>query len=58
MNSFGTRGTLDVGGRKYEIFRLRALAERGMDPARLPYSRRILLENPHRLEYGVTVTAA
>ncbi len=58
MNSFGTRGTLDVGGRKYEIFRLRALAERGLDPARLPYSLRILLENLLRMEDGVTVTAA
>ena len=58
MNSFGTRGTLEVGGRQYEIFRLPALKERGMDPARLPYSLRILLENLLRMEDGVTVTAA
>ena len=58
MDSFGTRGTLEVGGRQYEIFRLPALKERGIDPARLPYSLRILLENLLRMEDGVTVTAA
>ncbi len=58
MDSFGTRGSLDVGGRTYEIFRLRALDARGLDTARLPYSLRILLENLLRMEDGVTVTAA
>jgi len=57
MNSFGARAALDVGGRTYEIFRLRALEERGLAIGRLPYSLRILLENLLRTEDGVTVTA-
>ena len=56
-NSFGARGTLKVGNREYEIYRLSALAGAGMDPARLPYSLRILLENLLRTEDGVTVRA-
>jgi aconitate hydratase len=39
-----SRATLDVGGERYEIFRLDALQER-YDVARLPYTLRILLEN-------------
>ena len=57
-NSFGARGTLDSGGRTYEIFRLATLAQRGLPVARLPYSLKILLENLLRLEDGRTVTAA
>jgi aconitate hydratase len=53
-NSFGARGTLDVGGRSYEIFRLSALADR-FDVARLPFSLKILLENLLRNEDGVSV---
>jgi aconitate hydratase len=56
-DSFGARGTLDVRGRSYEIFRLDALAER-FDVARLPYSVKVLLENVLRLEDGHIVTAA
>jgi len=56
-DSFGARGTLDVGGRGYEIFRLDALQER-FDVARLPYSIKVLLENVLRLEDGRSVTAA
>ncbi|HYY22856.1 MAG TPA: aconitate hydratase [Thermoleophilaceae bacterium] len=41
---FGARGTLEVGGRSYEVFRLDALQAR-YDVARLPYSLKILLEN-------------
>ena len=41
---FSSRATLDVGGERYEIFRLDALQER-YDVARLPYTLRILLEN-------------
>jgi aconitate hydratase len=37
-------GTLDVGGKPYEIFRLDALQSK-YDVARLPYSLKILLEN-------------
>ena len=56
-NSFGAKGTLSVGDRTYEIFRLQALADR-FDVARLPYSLRILLENLLRNEDGVSVDAA
>jgi aconitate hydratase A / 2-methylisocitrate dehydratase len=56
-NSFGACGTLEVGGRSYEIFRLDALQER-FDVARLPYAVKVLLENVLRLEDGHTVTAA
>jgi aconitate hydratase len=56
-DSFGARGTLEVGGRSYEIFRLDALQER-FDVARLPYSIKVLLENVLRLEDGQMVTAA
>jgi aconitate hydratase len=41
---FGARGSLEVGGRPYEIFRLDAL-QALYDVARLPYSLKILLEN-------------
>ena len=43
-NSFGAKGTLDAGGREYEIFRLDALQPR-FDVARLPFSLKVLLEN-------------
>ena len=55
-DSFGARGTLRVGDREYEIFRLNALQGEGVDVSRLPYSLRILLENMLRREDGVTVT--
>ena len=57
MNSFGTRGTLNVQGREFEIFRLKALEAAGLPVGRLPYSLRILLENLLRTEDGVSVTA-
>ena len=56
-DSFGARGTLTVGGREHEIFRLEPLQER-FDVHRLPYTLRILLENVLRHEDGETVTAA
>ena len=57
-NSFDARAAFTSGGKTYRIFRLQALAERGIPLARLPYSLRILLENLLRREDGVTVTAA
>jgi aconitate hydratase len=54
-DSFGARDTLDVGGRRLEIFRLDALER--YDVARLPYSLKVLLENLLRTEDGTTVTA-
>ncbi len=56
-DSFGARGTLRVGEREYEIFRLAALGER-FDVARLPFSLKILLENLLRTEGQGAVTAA
>jgi aconitate hydratase len=53
LDSFGARGTLDVGGSSYEIYRLAAAG----DVARLPYSLRILLENLLRTEDGADITA-
>ncbi len=55
-DSFGARGTLEVGGREYEIFRLEALQER-FDVARLPFSLKVLLENLLRTEGNGSVTA-
>ena len=57
-NSFGARGTLSLGGHRFEIFRLAALAKAGPDVARLPYSLKILLENLLRCEDGVSVRGA
>jgi aconitate hydratase len=54
-DTFGARGTLAVGGRDFEIFRLGALQDT-YDVARLPYTQRILLENLLRHEDGDTVT--
>jgi aconitate hydratase len=55
-NSFGARGTLEVAGRRHEIFRLDALQQR-FDVARLPFSLKILLENLLRTEGNGSVTA-
>ncbi len=56
-NSFGARSTLRVGDNEYEIYRLDALEQRGINLGRLPFSLRILLENLLRTEDGRTVTA-
>ena len=55
-DSFGARGSLQVGNASYEIFRITALADR-FDVARLPYSIKVILENLLRHEDGVAVTA-
>jgi len=57
VNSFGAQGTLTVGGRSYEIFRLDAL-QASHDVARLPFSLKVLLENLLRNEDGETIRAA
>ncbi|HVZ73666.1 MAG TPA: aconitate hydratase AcnA [Polyangia bacterium] len=56
-NSFGSRSTLKVGAREYEIFKLAALEKAGLRPSRLPFSLRILLENLLRTEDGRAVKA-
>jgi aconitate hydratase len=58
VNSFGSRGTLEVGKRKFEVHRLSALEKVGLDAGRLPFSLRILLENLLRHEDGKTVKEA
>nr|WP_103381588.1 aconitate hydratase [Pseudonocardia dioxanivorans] len=52
-DSFGARGTLDVGENQYEIFRLAAVE----GAEKLPYSLKVLLENLLRTEDGANVTA-
>src|SRR5882757_4517161 len=58
MNSFGSKSTLSSNGKSYEIYRLRALEQKGFALKKLPYSLRILLENLLRQEDGKSVTAA
>jgi aconitate hydratase len=58
MNSFESRAVLKSGNKSYTIFRLPALAARGFNLSRLPFSLKILLENLLRREDGVNVTAA
>ncbi|HEX6630533.1 MAG TPA: aconitate hydratase AcnA, partial [Gemmatimonadaceae bacterium] len=57
-NSFGSRTTLAVGGRRYTIYRLDALASvPGARIAQLPFSLRVLLENLLRNEDDAFVKA-
>jgi len=50
-NSFGSRGTLDVAGKHYTIYRLDAIEQlSGQHASRLPFSLKILLENLLRHE--------
>ncbi|PZR53825.1 aconitate hydratase [Xylanimonas oleitrophica] len=53
VDTFGSKGTLEVGGNSYEIFRLSAVE--GVE--RLPYSLKILAENLLRTEDGANITA-
>ena len=57
MNSFGSRSTLRVGTREFEIYRLSAVEAHGCSIKHLPYSLRILLENLLRREDGKSVKA-
>ncbi|MCW2961093.1 MAG: aconitate hydratase 1 [Thermoleophilia bacterium] len=57
-DSFGTRTTLDSGGRTVEYSSLPTLTEQFPEVASLPFSLRVLLENLLRLEDGVAVTKA
>src|SRR6202012_698603 len=56
-NSFGSKATLEVGGRSYDIYRIEALQSK-FDVARLPFSLKILLENLLRNEDGEAIRAA
>jgi aconitate hydratase len=53
VDSFGSRGSLQVGPASYEIFRLSAVP----GSARLPFSLKVLLENLLRTEDGANITA-
>ncbi|MGC5616258.1 aconitate hydratase [Georgenia sp. Z1491] len=53
LDSFGSRGQLDVDGTEYEIFRLSAVE--GLE--KLPYSLKVLAENLLRTEDGKNITA-
>jgi aconitate hydratase len=54
IDSFGSRGTLEVGDASYDVFRLSAL--KGSE--KLPFSLKVLLENLLRTEDGANITAA
>src|SRR3546814_9663080 len=56
IDSFNAKSPLQVGGKSYEIYRLDALAQAGLDVASLPYSLKILLENLLRTENGTDIT--
>jgi aconitate hydratase len=58
MNSFSSKAVLSSGNRSYTFYRLPALADRGFNLARLPFSLKILLENLLRREDAKNVTAA
>jgi aconitate hydratase len=53
INSFGSKGQLQVGDDSFEIFRLSALP----GAARLPFSLKVLAENLLRTEDGRSITA-
>lgn len=53
VDSFGSKGVLNVAGTDYEIFRLNSVE--GAD--RLPFSLKVLLENLLRTEDGANITA-
>jgi aconitate hydratase len=55
LDSFRSRAALKVGAKSYEIWKLDALHAHG-DPARLPFSLKVMLENLLRTEDGVAVT--
>ncbi|HYN57133.1 MAG TPA: aconitate hydratase AcnA [Motilibacterales bacterium] len=52
-DSFGARGTFEVGGTTHEIFRISAVP----GAAALPFTHKVLLENLLRTEDGANVTA-
>jgi len=57
QDSFGAKGTLEVGDQSYEIYRLSAVTGDGLDVESLPYSLKVLLENLLRTEDGENVTS-
>jgi aconitate hydratase len=56
-DSFGAKGSLQVGDDTYTIYRLSAVHGDGLDVESLPYSLKVLLENLLRCENGSDITA-
>jgi aconitate hydratase len=56
-DSFGAKGTLEIGEQSYQIYRLSAVTGDGLDVESLPYSLKVLLENLLRTEDGADITA-
>ena len=57
-DSLNTRRQLNVGGKSYDFFSLKAVSEAGLgDISALPFSLKVLLENLLRYEDSSTVTA-
>ncbi|BDH57392.1 hypothetical protein MTP03_23310 [Tsukamurella sp. PLM1] len=52
IDSFSSRGTLEVGDQSYEIFRLSAVP----GTEKLPYALKVLAENLLRTEDGANIT--
>ena len=52
VDSFGSKGTLEVGGKSYEIYRLNSVE----GSQKLPFSLKVLLENLLRTEDGANIT--
>src|SRR6201990_1369022 len=57
QDSFGAKGTLEVGDQSYQIYRLSAVTGEGLDVESLPFSLTVLLENLLRTEDGADITA-
>ncbi|MCX4091455.1 aconitate hydratase AcnA [Nocardia sp. alder85J] len=53
IDTFGAKGTLEVGDRSYEIFRLSSVP----GAEKLPYALKVLAENLLRTEDGANITA-
>lgn len=53
IDTFGAKGTLEVGSNSYEIFRLKAVP----GTEKLPYALKVLAENLLRTEDGANITA-
>lgn len=57
MERFGSKGIIEVEGKRYTIFRLKKLEEEGIaNISRLPFSIRVLAENLLRNMDGSTIT--
>ncbi|MEW6713883.1 MAG: aconitate hydratase AcnA [Nitrospirota bacterium] len=59
MERFGSKGIIEVEGKRYTIFRLKKLEEKGIaNISRLPFSIRVLVENLLRNMDGSTISEA